>query len=295
MGLWQKRHKGSFKKDPVGHVIAIANGIPFIVSAVRLARSGLTMTISVVDICRYPVKGLNAESLERVTLAAGQGLPHDRRFAIAHGSTRFDREAPEWLPKTSFFMLMRDEKLALLRASFDAEKSKLTIERAGKPVVSADPTDLIGRTLIAEFFSGYLGSTARGAPKLLEAAGHMFTDIPEKRVSIINLASVRDLERVVRRPVHPLRFRGNIYIDGAPPWQEFAWVGSSVELGEVRLDVEAPIGRCAATNVDPDSGERDLNIPRALQAGFGHARMGVYATVTEAGELAAGDILSLPD
>ena len=253
------------------------------------------MTISVVDICRYPVKGLNAESLERVTLAAGQGLPHDRRFAIAHGSTRFDREAPEWLPKTSFFMLMRDEKLALLRASFDAEKNKLTIERAGKPVVSADPTDLIGRTLIAEFFSGYLGSTARGAPKLLEAAGHMFTDIPEKRVSIINLASVRDLERVVRRPVDPLRFRGNIYIDGAPPWQEFAWVGSSVELGEVRLDVEAPIGRCAATNVDPDSGERDLNIPRALQAGFGHARMGVYATVTEAGELAAGDILSLPD
>jgi hypothetical protein len=173
MGLWQKRHKGSLKKDPVGHVIAIVNGIPFIVSAVRLARSGLTMTISVVDICRYPVKGLNAESLERVTLAAGQGLPHDRRFAIAHGSTRFDREVPEWLPKTSFFMLMRDEKLALLRASFDAEKSKLKIERAGKQVVSADPTDLVGRTLIAEFFSGYLAGSARGAPKLLEAEGHI--------------------------------------------------------------------------------------------------------------------------
>ena len=252
------------------------------------------MTISVVDICRYPVKGLNAESLERVILTPGQGLPHDRRFAIAHGSTRFDRQAPQWLPKTSFFMLMRDEKLAMLRASFDAEKSKLTIERAGKPVVSADPTDLVGRTLIAEFFSGYLAGSARGAPKLLEAEGHMFANIPEKRVSIINLASVRDLERVVRRPVHPLRFRGNIYIDGAAPWEEFAWVGSSVKLGDLRLEVEAPIGRCAATNVDPDSGERDLNIPRALQAGFGHARMGVYAAVVEAGELTTGDSLTVP-
>ena len=253
------------------------------------------MTVSVVDICRYPVKGLNAESLARVALAAGEGLPHDRRFAIAHGSTRFDREAPQWLPKTSFFMLMRDEKLAQLRAAFDTETSKLTIERAGKPVVSADPTDLVGRTLIAEFFSGYLGGAARGAPKLLEAEGHAFTDIPEKRLSIINLASLRDLERVIRHPVHPLRFRGNIYIDGAAPWQEFDWVGSAIELGGVRLEVNAPIGRCAAINVDPDSGERDLNIPRALKAGFGHTQMGIHATVTGAGELAKGDPVTAPE
>lgn len=253
------------------------------------------MTISVVDICRYPVKGLNAESLERVELAPGQGLPHDRRFAIAHGSTQFDREAPKWLPKTSFFMLMRDEKLAQLHATFDPERSKLTIERAGKPVVSADPTDLVGRTLIAEFFSGYLAGSARGAPKLLESEGHMFTDTPEKYVSIINLASVRDLERVVRHPVHPLRFRGNIYIDGARPWEEFTWIGASIALGDVGLKVEAPIGRCAATNVDPDSGERDLNIPRALQAGFGHGQMGVYAAVVKGGTLAKGDSLKAPD
>ena len=78
------------------------------------------MTVTVADICRYPVKGLNAESLDRVALTAGQGLPHDRRFAIAHGSTRFDREAPQWLAKTNFFMLMRDEKLALLLAYIGA-------------------------------------------------------------------------------------------------------------------------------------------------------------------------------
>ncbi len=295
MGLWQKGHKGPAKKDPASHVIAIVNGIPLLWLATRLAQRGPTMTMSVVDICRYPVKGLNAESLERVTLAAGQGLPHDRRFAIAHGSARFDREAPHWLPKSNFFMLMRDEKLALLRASFDPESSKLTIQRAGKQVVSADPTDLLGRTLIAEFFSGFLGDAARGAPKLLEAEGHMFSDIPKKQVSIINLASVRDLERVVRRPVDPLRFRANLYIDGAPPWQEMTWTGSTVRVGAAELRVEAPIGRCAATNVEPDSGERDLNIPRTLQAGFGHARMGVYATVCRGGQVAIGDSLTVAE
>jgi len=251
------------------------------------------MSITVTQICRYPVKGLNAEPLAHVSLAPGEGLPHDRRLAIAHGAVRFDRDAPQWLPKTDFFMLMRDEKLALLRARFDPEASKLTIERAGRPVVSADPTQLLGRTLLSEFFSGFLAGATRGAPKLLEAAGHMFSDSPKKLVSIINLASVRDLERVVRRPVDPLRFRANLYIDGAEPWQEAAWSGATLRIGDAALRVEAPIGRCAATNVDPQTGERDLNIPRALQAGFGHARMGVYATVTEGGGLAVGDAVAL--
>ena len=253
------------------------------------------MTVTIARICRYPVKGLNAEPLERVSLAPGEGLPHDRRFAVAHGSTRFDRKAPKWLPKTNFFMLMRDEKLALLHATFDPETSKLTIERAGKQVVSADPTDPVGRTLIAGFFSGYLAGSARGAPKLLEAEGHMFSDVPEKQVSIINLASVHDLERVVRKPVDPLRFRANLYIDGAPPWEEMSWAERGIRIGSAGLRVERPIGRCAATNVDPQTAERDLNIPRALQAGFGHTHMGVYATVTEAGEIAQGDEVRLAD
>jgi len=247
------------------------------------------MAVTVVDICRYPVKGLNAESLERVSLAPGEGLPHDRRFAIAHGSARFEREAPRWLPRTNFFMLLRDEKLALLRTTYGPETGKLAIERAGKQVVSADPTDPVGRTLLAGFFSGYLAGSARGAPKLLEAEGHMFSNAPEKLVSVVNLASVRDLERVVREPVHPLRFRANLYIDGAPPWDELTWTGREMRIGGAGLAIGAPIERCGATNVDPESGARDLNIPRALEAGFGHARMGIYATVTKAGDIARGD------
>ena len=91
-----------------------------------------------------------------------------------------------------------------------------------------------------------------------------------------------------------MRFRGNIYIDGAEPWQEFTWSGSnSLAIGDAGLEVRAPIERCAATNVDPDSAERDLNIPRVLQLGFGHARMGVYAAVAKAGEIAKGDSLTV--
>ncbi|MGF1607890.1 MAG: MOSC domain-containing protein [Kiloniellales bacterium] len=252
------------------------------------------MAASVVDICRYPVKGLSAESLERVELTPGETLPHDRRFAIAHGSTQFDPTAPKWLPRRNFLMLMRDEKLALLRCRFDPDSNDLTIERGGKPVARGKASEPMGRMVIGQFFASFMAGASRGTPKLVEAPGISFADCAEKLVSIINLASVRDLERVMRVPLHPLRFRANLYIDGLPAWAERGWVGQEIEIGDARLAVRETIERCAATNVDPETGERDLNIPLALQRGFGHVTLGVYASVVGAGSIAKGDRLSPP-
>lgn len=251
------------------------------------------MAASIADICRYPVKGLNAECLERVTLSAGEGLPGDRRFALAHGSTAFDPETPQWLPKTHFLMLMRDEKLAQLRASFDFESGVLTVQRAGKPVARGRITEPTGRTLIGQFFAGFMGRAARGTPHLVEAPGHMFSDAREKYVSMINLESIADLERVMRRPVAPARFRANLYFRGAPAWSEFDWIGREIRLGDVRLKIDARIDRCAATNVNPETAERDMNVPLTLQRGFGHADMGVYARVVEGGDIALGDAITM--
>ena len=47
--------------------------------------------------------------------------------------------------------------------------------------------------------------------------------------------------------------------------------------------------RCAATNVDPDTGIRDLSIPDALMQRFGHRDFGVYGEVIAAGDIAMGD------
>ena len=121
--------------------------------------------VSVVRICRYPVKGLSAEVLERVVLSPGKCLPHDRRFALAHAATRFDPERPEWLPKTNFVMLMRDENLAQLRTRFEEHSGDLTIEREGQMLLRAQLTDPAGRDRSNEFFAGFLKDTVRGAPR----------------------------------------------------------------------------------------------------------------------------------
>lgn len=249
------------------------------------------MPINIAAIYRYPVKGLTPEPLDRVALTPGEGLPQDRRFALAHGNTQFDVGAPAWMPKTNFLMLARNERLARLKTQFDEASGVLTIQRDGKAVASGNLQEVAGRTVIEQFFAAYMGSEARGAPKIVEAPGHMFSDTARKVVSIIGLESVRDLERVVRAPVDPRRFRANVYVEGGRAWQEFDWLGKELRLGSARLRVVDKIDRCAATNVDPETGLRDLNIPLSLQQGFQHVCTGIYAEVLTGGTAAVGDPL----
>lgn len=247
------------------------------------------MTLTVTQIYRHPVKGLTPEPLPRVALTPGQGLPHDRRFALAHGATAFDPAAPQWMPKTNFLMLMRNERLARLRTRFEDATGILAIERDGKTVARANIQDQAGRTVIEQFFAAFMGPESRGAPRLVESPGHMFSDYSAKVVSIIGLASIADLERVTRASVDPRRFRANVYFAGGRPWEEMEWVGREFAIGGARLRGVKPITRCAATNVNPETAARDMNIPRTLQDGFGHIHMGIYGQVIEGGEIAIDD------
>jgi uncharacterized protein YcbX len=242
---------------------------------------------------RYPVKGLSPELLESAEVEKGGCFPFDRAFALAHASTQFDPNAPKHLRKNHFLQLMRNERLAKLRTAFDPETKTLVVSRDGKVVAKGNLGVSVGRQLIEQFFAAWMGDEVRGAPRVVQAANHSFSDFPAKVVSLINLASVRDLQRVVGRPVDPLRFRGNVYLEDVAPWNEFDWLGKELRIGAVRLLVTERIKRCPATNVDPLTGERDLNLPATLQDSYQHMDLGVYATVVQGGQLAAGAALEI--
>jgi uncharacterized protein YcbX len=243
---------------------------------------------------RYPVKGLTPERLENVTLEPGATLPFDRAYAIENGPGRFDADAPRHLPKTNFLMLMRDERLATLRSVFDDATHTLTIARGGKPVVSGQLSTPLGRQLIEQFIAAYMKAELRGAPKIVHAPGHSISDVAAKCVHIVNLASICELERAVGRAVDPLRFRANIYLDGLEPWAELRWLDKEIGIGPARLEVFARTQRCAATNVDPASGARDMALPATLVRTWGHQDFGIYAKVTSGGVIAAGAAVILP-
>lgn len=252
--------------------------------------------ITVAGLYRYPVKGLSAEPLASVHVDQGETLPFDRVYAIENGPGRFDPENPKHLPKVAFLMLMRNERLATLQTEFDTETHVLTIKRGGKTVTQGNLSSKTGRAIIEQFMATYMRDGLRGAPRVVSAPGHAFTDVAAKAVHIVNLASLAELERVMGRPLDPLRFRPNIVLTGAPAWVEFGWVGKELRVGSsgVRLDVFTRTDRCAATDVDPATGVRDTDIPAVLQRQWGHMDFGIYARVSERGTMAVGDGVSLP-
>jgi uncharacterized protein YcbX len=245
------------------------------------------MSIVVRHLYRYPVKGLSAQPLAGVELAAGGGVPGDRRFALVRGDTK---AANGWVPKERCVMLMRDAALARLRAVADGTGDgalELAAPDGRSLRASLDTSD--GRGRIEAFVNAFLGARPEGPARLAEAGALSFTDVPQNCLSIIGLASVADLGSRMSATLDPLRFRANVYVDGAAPWEELGWIGREVTLGAVRVRVLARIPRCAATHVNPATGERDQNVVKALRAHYGHHDMGVYAEIVAGGRLGVGD------
>lgn len=240
-------------------------------------------------IYRYPLKGLSPEAMPRVALQPGETLPSDRRYAIENGDSGFDPASPAWKPKTHYLMLMRNERLAALRTHFDDPTTTLTIRHNGAVAARADLETADGRAAIESFFATYCADELRGPPRVLTSPGYSFSDVPQKVVSIINLASVAAVEGMTGAAVDPLRFRGNLHVAGWPAWREFDLLGQTLSIGGLKVQVMKRIVRCAATNVDPTTAERDLEIPATLMRRLGHADCGVYAQVVGGGEIAAGD------
>jgi GntR family transcriptional regulator/MocR family aminotransferase len=247
----------------------------------------------VTAIYRYPIKGLSAQPVSRVGLEAGRPFPADRMLALARPNTPIDLRAPAWAKKGMFVMLMLEEALAQVKTHLDIESMRFTITQGNREILTAHLDDEGDCAKVEEYFHR-LVPTLRAAPRLVRSRGGHFMDKPDNVLSLINLATVRSLAEQWGVEIDPLRFRANLYIDGAQPWEEFEWIGRTLRIGGATFRVDRRNGRCGATNVNPETGRRDLDIPGSLRAAFGHKDLGVYLVTAEGGTVEAGDLVDTP-
>ncbi|MEY2934135.1 MAG: hypothetical protein RL033_4884 [Pseudomonadota bacterium] len=258
--------------------------------------------LTVRGIYRYPIKGLSPQPVHAIELEAGKPFPFDRVFALVRPGLPMDPDAPRWAKKGMFLMLMLDEALARVMTRLDPDTLELSIHPplasehgpSNEYLLRADLSTHNGRQAVEAFFQRLVPKLT-AAPRLVHAPASHFMDKPDPVLSCINLATLRSLESEWGQALHPLRFRANFYIDGAPPWAELSWVGSELQLGDVSFRVDRRNGRCGATNVNPVSAERDLDIPGALRAHFGHKDLGVYLVALTSGRIAVGDPVRVQD
>jgi hypothetical protein len=253
------------------------------------------MTGMIAGIFRHPVKGFTPEPLTSVELAPGRGFPHDRIYAVENGPSGFDAEAPAFVSKQKFTVLAALPQVAAVKTRFHDDTGLLEARAPGAPAFVGRLAEDAGRSAFATWLTAVLGETATGPLKVMAAPeSWRFTDNPQGQVSIINLASVADLSARMGVELDPLRFRANLYVEGWPAWAENGWTGKRLMLGWAEAEVFKPIVRCAATTVNPETAERDADVPKALFDAFGHLHCGIYVRMTKAGRVSLGDACTAP-
>ena len=224
-------------------------------------------------IFRYPVKSMAGIHLDNVELG-WHGLNGDRRFAFR---LLADQSGFPWLTAS------RLPQLVLYKPIGAAEVDKQLPTHVRTP--DGAELELRSDDLRNEI------SQRHGSPVQLMQLKHGIFD--EAAVSLINVTTIREVEREAGRQLDVLRFRPNMVIEGhdLEPFAEDQWVGKTLRFGTEENGPAVSITRrdlrCVMINLDPETAEADSSVMKAaLRLNANHA--GVYATVIRSGELRIG-------
>ena len=115
-------------------------------------------------------------------------------------------------------------------------------------------------------------------------------------VHLITLATLMKLQQAYPKGrFEPQRFRPNILVDtleGMKGFIEQSWIGKTIKIGDVQLNITGPCGRCVITTLAQRDLPKDNGILRtAVQHSKGN--VGVYAKVVQGGAIKRGDRLKI--
>lgn len=248
--------------------------------------------ISLAHIVRHPIKSLGWQEVERAALTQGRPLPFDRLWAVTTQAAGLGPGSIPWQSKSRFVRGAAEGRLQAIRAEFDEQSGTVTLSHPdcdgfhGRLPQDADALIDWVRPLWPD---------TRPAPAHLVTCDNdgAFADVPDPYLAILSTTSNRILGKRMGLDLSIHRWRGNLWLDGLAPWQEFDLVGQEIQIGGARLNVEARITRCVATTFDPNTGEKSGDTLTALTQGWGHQDFGVYARVIGSGEIATHDKVTL--
>jgi uncharacterized protein YcbX len=244
----------------------------------------------IAELRRFPLKGAASIAESQLSLNTVVGVENDRRFAL--------RRAPGDLAK-------RAEKYNKFDYVVCANTAAIAKER---PVFIDTGTDY---QLDPNYLDGLKDSLQNGNEVRLEDTHgeYHIADTEGPQVSFINLATVRELEKIVGAEINPERFRMNVWIADLPAFAEYDWVNGfpgtrEIMVGTVRMRIDDACERCKAPHANPATGEYDINMLAMLMRLMGprgyksphrgvSTVMGVFAVVLNEGTLHVDDTIRL--
>lgn len=235
----------------------------------------------IVELWRYPVKSMAAEALTEAAVS-WRGIAGDRRWAFVRPG----------MERSGFPWLTAREQPGLFHyvPSFSAPKRP-----DSSPVMVRTPS---GREL--EVVDPELAAELGEGVRVIKQDRGVFDSAP---LSLISTQAVAALGQLAGAELEALRFRPNLVIEasveasddaaiGASEYPEDAWVGASLQIGEMVMRIDERDSRCVMVNVHPTTIEKNPAVLRAI-AGHRQARLGVYGSVVREGKVAVGDTVMI--
>jgi uncharacterized protein YcbX len=210
----------------------------------------------------FPLKSARGIAVDTVEVEA-RGPVGDRRWMMIdrQGLLVTQRELPQ------LALLAAEPIEAGLRLGFGGETLDIARPPAGTPRVPAtvwrDTLPLPEAAPAAAWLSRLFGvplrlvyqpdDAVRPVNPEWSADGDEVSLADGFPLLVATTASLAAVERAVGEPMEMRRFRPNLVIDGAEPWEEDRW--ATIRVGPVELDLVKPCARCTVPTVDPDRGE----------------------------------------
>lgn len=245
------------------------------------------MTGSVAAIWRHPIKSHGREALEKTHLTAGQALPWDRHWAVLHDHAPHDGDG--WASCQNFMIGTRIPALAGIWAKLDEANRTVSLSHGKLGSFQFSPDNAADEKAFFAWLAPILPEDRARPRRIVSAGSRGMTDSAFPSVSIMNMASHRAVSQKLGRPLETERWRGNIWLEGLAPWEEFDWIGRDIRIGRAVLKVRERIVRCMHTTANPVTGLRDADTLGALEDGWDHRDFGVYAEVVETGPVSLND------
>ena len=254
------------------------------------------MKIPIIEKLYYtPVKSLSFNNTRNLIVKKDIGIKNDRIFAFTRLIEKDESVIYEKYPEKrnlNFFLTLRNSPF-LNKYNFEFKHNELSLFLNKKLInkITLDNKDNF------TIFSNDLMSREKlitNTPYLIHNEDLPFFDtMPHNSISLININSVKDLEKKINRKIEFERFRANVYIKNIDPWTEYSWINKKILIDNCLCKVVKKISRCSATNLIPKFDISDMNLPRKLRECYGSSDMGIYLRPLSDGEIKSGGIIKL--
>ena len=148
-------------------------------------------------------------------------MPGDRVWALAHDKTRIPNSKKEWIPCSSFLRGSIAPSFMAVTSSYNDSNGTITLMHPNLKKLTFNPNKQEELNLFLKWIKPLCPSQGPSPNELYKVGDRGLTDTEYPSVSLLSIESLKELSSKIGSKLDTKRFRGNLWLSGGKPFEEF--------------------------------------------------------------------------